>query len=60
MPVHGSSSSAIALGEFVAGFADERDAALVEIRRHFALLPFDETFALIYRPFLVNHAPPKT
>jgi tRNA(fMet)-specific endonuclease VapC len=41
--------SVIALGEFAAGFADERDAALVEIRRHFAVLPFDEAVALTYR-----------
>lgn len=43
------SLSVIALGEFAAGFADERDAALVEIRRHFAVLPLDETVALTYR-----------
>lgn len=41
--------SVIALGEFAAGFADERDTALVEIRRHFAVLPFDEAVALTYR-----------
>jgi predicted nucleic acid-binding protein len=43
------SLSAIALGEFAAGFADERDAALVEIKRHFAVLPLDEAVALTYR-----------
>jgi predicted nucleic acid-binding protein len=43
------SLSVIALGEFAAGFTDEMDAALVEIRRHFAVLPLDETVALIYR-----------
>jgi predicted nucleic acid-binding protein len=43
------SLSVIALGEFAAGFADERDAALGEIRRHFAVLPLDEAVALTYR-----------
>jgi tRNA(fMet)-specific endonuclease VapC len=43
------SLSVIALGEFAAGFADERDAALVEIRRHFDVLPLDEAVALTYR-----------
>lgn len=41
--------SIIALGEFAAGFADEQDVALVEISRHFAVLPLDEAVALAYR-----------
>jgi tRNA(fMet)-specific endonuclease VapC len=43
------SLSVVALGEFAAGFADERDAALVEITRHFVVLPLDEAVALTFR-----------
>jgi tRNA(fMet)-specific endonuclease VapC len=41
--------SVIALGEFAAGFGDERDETLVQMQRHFALLPVDTSVALVYR-----------
>jgi tRNA(fMet)-specific endonuclease VapC len=41
--------SVIALGEFAAGFADDRDETLVQMQRHFALLPMDGAVAFIYR-----------
>jgi tRNA(fMet)-specific endonuclease VapC len=40
---------AIALGEFAAGFADERDQTFVETVRHFAILTVDGGTALVYR-----------
>ena len=39
----------IALGEFAAGFADERDQKFVETVRHFAILNVDDSVALVYR-----------
>jgi predicted nucleic acid-binding protein len=41
--------SVIALGEFAAGFADERDPVLAETRRRFASLLVDAQVALVYR-----------
>lgn len=41
--------SVIALGEFAAGFADERDPVLAEARRRFAPLLVDAQVALVYR-----------
>jgi predicted nucleic acid-binding protein len=41
--------SVITLGEFAAGFADERDPVLAEARRRFALLLVDAQVALVYR-----------
>jgi tRNA(fMet)-specific endonuclease VapC len=41
--------SVIALGEFAAGFADERDQKFVETVRHFAILNVDDSVALVYR-----------
>src|SRR4029077_7502701 len=41
--------SVIALGEFVAGFVDDRDEPLLQIQRHFAPLPMDGALAFIYR-----------
>jgi tRNA(fMet)-specific endonuclease VapC len=40
---------AIALGEFAAGFADERDQTFVETVHHFAILTVDGGTALVYR-----------
>jgi len=39
----------IALGEFAAGFADQRDQKFVETVRHFAILKVDDSVALVYR-----------
>jgi tRNA(fMet)-specific endonuclease VapC len=39
----------IALGEFAAGFADERDQNFVETVRHFAILGVDDSVAMVYR-----------
>jgi predicted nucleic acid-binding protein len=39
----------VALGEFAAGYADERDQTFVETVRHFAVLPVDGSIALVYR-----------
>jgi tRNA(fMet)-specific endonuclease VapC len=41
--------SAIALGEFAAGFGDPAAPWLMEARRHFAILPVDESVSLVYR-----------
>ena len=41
--------SVIALGEFAAGFADERDQKFVETVRHFAILGVDDSVAMVYR-----------
>jgi tRNA(fMet)-specific endonuclease VapC len=41
--------SVIALGEFAAGFADERDQKFVETVRHFAILSVDDSVAMVYR-----------
>jgi tRNA(fMet)-specific endonuclease VapC len=39
----------IALGEFAAGFADERDQKFVEAVRHFVILSVDDSVAMVYR-----------
>jgi len=41
--------SVIALGEFAAGFADERDQNFLETVRHFAILNVDGSVAMVYR-----------
>jgi tRNA(fMet)-specific endonuclease VapC len=41
--------SAVALGEFAAGFADPASPWLLEARRRFAILPVDEPVSLVYR-----------
>lgn len=41
--------SAVALGEFAAGFADESSPVLTEVRRRFCLVVIDEAVALHYR-----------
>jgi predicted nucleic acid-binding protein len=39
----------VALGEFAAGFADERDQKFVETVRHFVILSLDNSVAMVYR-----------
>jgi predicted nucleic acid-binding protein len=39
----------VALAEFAAGFADERDQTFVETIRHFAVLAVDASVAMVYR-----------
>ena len=41
--------SVIALGEFAASFADERDQKFVETVRHFVILGVDDSVAMVYR-----------
>jgi tRNA(fMet)-specific endonuclease VapC len=41
--------SAIALGEFAAGFGDPASPWLLESRRRFVILPVDEPVSLVYR-----------
>jgi tRNA(fMet)-specific endonuclease VapC len=41
--------SAIALGEFAAGFADERDQRFLETVGHFVILSVDDSVAMVYR-----------
>jgi tRNA(fMet)-specific endonuclease VapC len=41
--------SAVALGEFAAGFTKEDEAVLVEVRRRFRIVPIDEAVAMVYR-----------
>jgi tRNA(fMet)-specific endonuclease VapC len=41
--------SAVALGEFAAGFPRDDHPVLSEVRRHFRIVPIDEDVALVYR-----------
>ena len=41
--------SAVALGEFAAGFADPVAPWLLEARRRFAILPVDQQVSMVYR-----------
>ena len=41
--------SAVALGEFAAGFADPVSPWLLEARRRFAILPVDQQVSMVYR-----------
>lgn len=46
--------SAIALGEFAAGFQDAASPWLAEARRRFTILPVDEQVSLVYREVFRN------